>query len=208
MAKTSKPEFKGAFELFKPSMEIIRNNLSLYFVLLVLPLLLVSLDSTSTELMSPFVLGGSLLSLLFLAPLLYAEVRNASGKTVTLGESFSEGYKYFWRTLGLVIVVGLIIFLGLIAFIVPGIIFMRRYLLSPYYLIDRNLSIGEAMKASETESKPFANSIYSVLGVSILIALVSIFGMIGAVISTILSVLYNLAYALRYVEIKKAYKAL
>lgn len=210
MAKSdkTKPELTSSFELLGPSTKLIRKYVGVFFVLLVLPVILTSIDSQSENLFSPFLLAGGLLYLVFMAPLIYAETRVAGGHSVSLEESFKKGFPYFWRLLVLLIATGMMIFVGLLLFVIPGLILARRYMLAPYFLVDRNLGIGEALDLSAKESKPFSWSIYGIIGVTFIIALMNIFGVIGLIASTILSVLYALAPALRYHEIKKAYKAL
>lgn len=205
-------QLKDAFSLFGPSIEALRQNIWIYVLLVVVPPLLITTGSPSeVETLDsyPFFLAsGFLLTIVLFPAVVYTYLHAAKGETVRLEDAFSkETYSKFWRLLGLVIVVGLVIFLGILAFIVPGIIFIRRYLLSPYYLMDRNMSIGEAMKASASESKQFSMAVYGVLGVSLLIGLISVFGLPGLILSAILSVLYTTAPAIRYLEIKKAAKA-
>lgn len=208
MANSDKPKLTSAFELFVPSIELIKKYIGVFFVLVVLPVILTSIDYKSQDMLSIYTSLGGLLYLVFMAPLLYAETRVAGGHDITLGDSFRKGYRYFWRLLGLIIVTGLLIGVGLILFVIPGLIMARRYILAPYYLIEHDLRIGEAMERAAKESKPFSWSIYGIMGVTFLIALVGIFGLFGVIASTILSVLYALAPAIRYYEVKKAYKAL
>lgn len=104
---------------------------------------------------------------------------------------------------GLYIVVGLYILVGLILFIVPGVIFLRRYFLSPYVMLDKKAGIKEAMARSAAISKPYSGSIWGIIGVIVLFELVGIIPYIGWLISFVLSVLYSVAPALRYQELKK-----
>jgi len=207
MATNEQPTITNAFELFKPSIEILKKYSNVYAVLLLLPVALITLDTLlGTESFLSFF--GLILSLVFLAPLIYAEVRTADGHSVTLEESFKKGYPYFWKLLGLVIVIAILISIGLVLFIIPGLILIRRYILAPYFMVDRDLGISEAMEASAKESKPFSWSLYPVIGVTLLISLLAILGIFGMLVSTILSLAYSLAFAIVYFEIKKAYKAL
>jgi uncharacterized membrane protein len=212
MAGREKPQLRGAFELFSPSIELLKKYPDVFGVLLVLPAMLVGLgsttDSTSTILITPFTTFGGLLALIFLGPMTYAATRAAGGHEVSLSESFEKGFPYFLRLLGLLIVLVAVITVGFLLLIIPGVIFVRRYVLAPYYLVDQNLGIFEAMSQSAKETKPFSWDIYAVLGVTLLIGFVGVFGFVGNVASTVLSVLYGLAFPLRYFEIKKAYKKL
>jgi hypothetical protein len=207
MATDTQPKLTNAFELFKPSIEILKKYSNVYAVLLLLPTALIILDTLlGTESIISFI--GLLLTFIFFAPLIYAEVRTAGGHSVTLEESFKKGYTYFWQLLGLIIVTGIIIFIGLILFIIPGLILIRRYILAPYFMVDQDLDISEAMEAAAKQSKPFSWSLYPVIGVTILISLIAVFGRFGMLVSTIVSLGYSLAFALIYFEVKKAYKAL
>ncbi len=136
--------------------------------------------------------------------LVAAELEAAKGKTLTLSGVWNSAKPFIFRMIGLTFVMGIVIFLGFLLFIVPGFFMIRRYFLAPFYLVDQNLSISEAMNRSAVESKPFASAIWGVIGVIVLLSLVGIIPVIGAVISLILTALYSVAPAMRYFEIKKA----
>jgi uncharacterized membrane protein len=108
-----------------------------------------------------------------------------------------------WRLLGLYVVMGLIILVGLILFIIPGLILIRRYFLAPYVMIDKKVSIREALDHSAALSKLNAGSIWGIIGVMILIGMVNIIPIIGGLASFVLGSLYSVAPALRYQELKK-----
>jgi hypothetical protein len=79
----------------------------------------------------------------------------------------------------------------------------RRYALAPYYLIDQNLSIGEAMKKCADQSKKFSKGIWGLIGVQILLAIVSVIPLIGWLVGAVLQLAYFCAPAKRYDEIQK-----
>lgn len=198
-----------AVDLLLPSIEAIRQNLLNYFVLSVLPLLLMTYGSRNAEtigsMVTPFSVAGVLLSFLFISPLYYVMNKASKGEQVQLTEAFTKGYKFFWRLLGLSIVFGFLLIFGLILFIIPGIIVLRRYYLSFYYLVDQDLDIKTAMKKSANSSKQNYMAVYSIIGVSLLFGFFGIIPGIGTVIGTIMQFLYSVAPALRYQEMKKAY---
>jgi len=80
---------------------------------------------------------------------------------------------------------------------------IRRYYLAPYAMIDRNCGIKEAMERSAAMSKPYSGSIWGIIGVMILISLVGIVPLIGWLASLILGMLYVVAPALRYQQLKR-----
>lgn len=108
-----------------------------------------------------------------------------------------------WRLLGLYIVTGLIVFVGLLLLIVPGLIFLRRYYLAPYVMIDKNLSIGDSLSKSAELSALNTGAIWGLLGVMLLIGLIGIVPFIGGLVSFIIGSLYSVAPAMRYEQLKK-----
>lgn len=217
----------GAFDLLSPSAEAFKRNWKA-FLLLSLPGILLGVPSTlngssqtsytSTDQLpinvnlalgiAGLVFVGAIIAIivgsLIMAALTGLEVEAAKGKQPSGSELWEYAKKYWLRLLGLQILVGLTIFVGFLLLIVPGLIFLRRYYLSSYYLIDQDLSISEAMKRSADQSKPFSGYVWSIIGVAFLFSLTAIVPIAGWITSTILGLLYSVAPALRYFEIKKA----
>lgn len=208
----------GAFELFKPSIEIIKRNLTAFLVLLGIPTLLLligngpdmmsgpSLEAQPTnESSSIFGLIGfvGLIACLLATPgIILLELTGARKERIELGEAFSKGLRYFWRLLGLAICLTVIFAVSLLLLIVPFFFALRRYFLSPYYLVDRDLGVFEALKVSAKESQGKWGPIYGIVGVIFLLSLLSIVPFVGWIASTVLSFLYACATALRYLHLK------
>ncbi len=215
----AKKKLTPAIDLLIPSAKLIKDNLPVFFVLLVIPLLLSSMsgpqpelagDETFAELaeamsslVTPFVVIGSVLALLFYPLLTFAQLTAAKKGSVTLRQAAAGGLKHYWQLLGLLLIMIAVIGLGFVAFVIPGIIFLRCFILSPYYLLEDKHGILDAMRHSARDSKQYKWPIYSVIGVMLLFSLFSSFGLIGQIAGTILSVLYGLALALRFYEIQK-----
>lgn len=70
-------------------------------------------------------------------------------------------------------------------------------------MLDRKVSIGEAMTQSAAMSKPYSGSIWGVIGVMFLISFVGVIPFVGWLISFVLGMFYAVAPALRYQELKK-----
>jgi hypothetical protein len=109
-----------------------------------------------------------------------------------------------WRMLGLYIVTGLIIIVGLMLLIVPGLIFIRRYFLAPYVMLDKKTGIRESLDTSADLSKRNTGSIWGVIGVMFLIGLLNILPIIGGLAAFVFGSLYSVAPALRYQQLKKS----
>lgn len=216
----SKPkQFPGAFELFKPSWEAVKRNLITFIELILVPVLvafIISLPSWRHANMASNVINGplflrdgiaGLISLLFAPALAYTQLQSVRGKTVDFMQALKASVKFFWRFIGLIIVMGIVIFVGFILFIVPGLFMLRRYILAPYYLIDGDMKVFEAMRASAADSKTYSSAIWGLIGVEILCAVVGVVPLIGWIVGAILSIAYYCAPAVRYTQVKKVSKA-
>ncbi|HET9850648.1 MAG TPA: hypothetical protein VFP35_03435 [Candidatus Saccharimonadales bacterium] len=129
--------------------------------------------------------------------------QSARGVKTTYRANFKQCLHYFWRVLGLYIVRNFIIFLGFLLLIVPGLFIWRRWMLAPFYLIDEDGKVFESLDKSAADSKPFSKSIWGMTAVYIVLAVISwVVPFIGGVISTIGSVVYCCAQAIRYLQIK------
>jgi hypothetical protein len=111
--------------------------------------------------------------------------------------------KFGWRMLGLYIVTGIIIVAGLFLLILPGLIFIRRYFLAPYVMLDKNTGIRESLDKSADLTKLNTGSVWGVIGVMILIGLLNIVPIIGGLAAFVFGCLYSVAPALRYQQLKK-----
>lgn len=214
----------SSFTLFTKSKDAVLKNLKTFGILYILPFL-ISLAGITTNSdgniagspnfggasISPSVIGlGLLFSVVALVVyiivtvMLYAlNLETADGKRPELDDLWPYVKKFGWRIVLLSIAITFLIILGLLALIVPGLIFIRRYYLAPYALIDKDLSVGEAMKESARLSKPFSGSVWGIIGVTILLSLPGVIPIFGWLISFVLGVLYTAAPAMRYLELKK-----
>lgn len=131
-----------------------------------------------------------------------AQLEAAQAKTPTFDKLWAITKELGLRLFGLYIIASLIILLGLIFFIIPGLFMVKRYFLSPYVMIDQKVGIREALDRSAAISTSFG-AIWGVVLVIILFGLISIVPMIGWLVSFILGMLYSVAPALRYEELKR-----
>ncbi len=132
-----------------------------------------------------------------------AQLKASEDKIITFGVLWNVVKDIGWRMVGLYIVVGLTILVGFILLIIPGLIFLRRYYLSAYVMLDKKVGIREAMDRSAAMTKPHSGSVWGVIGVTVLIALTGVIPFIGWLIAFTLGMLYSVAPALRYQELNK-----
>jgi hypothetical protein len=136
-----------------------------------------------------------------------AQLQGAKKHPIYFSELWAPVKEIGWRMLGLYLVMILYIVIGFILFIVPGFIMIRRYFFAPYIMLEKKNSIKEAMEESATMTKPFSGYIYSIIGVMTLIGIINAIPFIGWMISFILGLLYSVAPALRYLQIKRIHSA-
>ena len=165
----------------------------------------------------------AVLALLIQAMLTVLEVEGAKNKTPSFQHLWDLGKNYWLRLFGLTLVIGmyiigasligvlvLIIFRDIIGaligfgLIVAALLFvLTHYYLAPYAMVDKDLSIFEAMEESANLSKKNVGAVLSVIGVSILLGFTGIVPILGPLISFVLGAIYSVAPALRYYELKK-----
>ncbi|HEX5456278.1 MAG TPA: hypothetical protein VFW77_02825 [Candidatus Saccharimonadales bacterium] len=158
---------------------------------------------------------GFLFVLIFLAIgiFLYAmsinlQVKSTSGKKPDLSELFEDGKKYFFRILGLSLLSGLIIIGGFILLIVPGIIALGRLVMAPYYMVDKDLGVMDAIKKSNDKAIGKMGLIYAAIGVTILVAIfagiIGVIPVLGPLAGAAATIAYSLVLPFRYQQLKKA----
>jgi hypothetical protein len=70
-------------------------------------------------------------------------------------------------------------------------------------MLDKNCGIREAMDRSAAISKPHSGYVWGIIGVGILIGFIGVIPLVGSLIAFIGGMLYSVAPALRYQELKK-----
>ncbi len=207
----------SSWALFKPSASLWFKNSSICTFLFVLPPLFLALGSQLVPEIDPLdgwrILGlvsmiiGFVLILINAPASIYMQTRVIHGATPGIAECYRGALRHIFRLVGLAGLLTVLILIGLLFFIVPGLIFIRRYALAPYYLIDHDLGIRQAMQRSAADSKPVSKYIWSLITVNAIVATVSlllfvkIFPPYGSLIAYFIITLYTLAPALRYREV-------
>lgn len=132
-----------------------------------------------------------------------AQLKAAQGHVFDYKHLWEVVRQLGWRLFGLYIAMGLIIIIGFVLLIVPGLIFIRRYLFAPYVMIDKNLGVKAALAESAALSKLNTGSVWGVIGVMFLIGLLNILPYIGGLAAFGFGLLYSVAPAMRYQQLKK-----
>jgi len=224
-----RPNLIPSWDLVKPSWRLVVENFEAIIFLYLLPALVIALGTVllgDTRLIHHFAdlsprqwLGlkiaavGGLWSLINAAPALYFQAKVAGGKTISLGDAYRQGLKYFWRLIGMFLLFGIIVIGGLILLILPGLlalfIIIHRYYLAGYYLVDQDLGIRQALLRSHHETAPFTPYVWGIVGVQLTFTIIAsiVSGLLfqyGPVASAFIGVICLFLPALRYHEIRHA----
>jgi hypothetical protein len=135
-----------------------------------------------------------------------AQLEATEGKNLDFVRLWAVVKELGWRMFGLYIVTSIYIVVGFIL-IIPGLIMLRRYFLAPYVMLDTKCDIKTAMERSSEMSKPYSGYVWGVIGIMFLIGLFNALPGVGWMISFVLGMLYSVAPALRYQELKDVHGA-
>lgn len=206
-ASSSVSEWPGAFGAFKPSREAIRRSLSTVVWLIVLDIIIAIVFSILFESVFNKVLGvwlndivNIVVSALFVSAQVFVYMSSLRGKRVELKESFTAAKPFWGRMILLQLLVLVTVIGGCILLIVPGIIFALRLSLSTYYLVDQNMGVMDAYKASWHATKGNLGKIWGLIGVGILMLLPSI-TIIGIVATVYLTIMYSATFGMLYLYV-------
>lgn len=226
MAKSSELNLTPSFDLFSKSVEKIKKNIGLYIGVNFMPLIVafaaavpasilyIILRSASSVVSDGLVRFVNVLSIIAgLAGVLFiiaaygaflavANLNFAKNKTPSLRKIWEDTKPKIVDIFLAQFLAGLIVIGGFILLIVPGFFMIRRYYLVAYFVADKGLSPKEALKKCKEQSVKASGYIWGMFGVMILLSLTGIVPFIGGIISTILGIMYGVAPALRYLEIK------
>lgn len=204
-------DLPGAFKLFKPSVRAVSNNLPAYLWLSGVPLVIVLaaqivqfFSGSTGKFSAPYLLlaaVGGILSLVVAPALILLQLRSVRKQPAAAAELFQEGLKHLWRLVGLGIVISLGLLVSFLALIVPFFFVLPRVVLAPYFLIDQNFGVFDALRASN-EAYKRRHGIYGILGVSFLFGIVTAVPIVGTIGGSILNFLYQPAFGMRYEQLK------
>ena len=193
----------GAFGVFKFSKEAVKRNL--------VPIILFYLASVVlANIVSMFIKNEPInqtisfvISSLFTAAIVFVEISGVRGKRVELAEGFQVGLRYTLKTIGLLILLAVSYIVSFLLLIIPFFFVFPRLVLAPYFLVDKDLGIIEAYKASWEATKGNAGKVWGIVGASILMALLFI-TIVGIPVAIYLLLMYSAAFAVLYEFLNKS----
>jgi len=197
------------------NLELLRQRIEQVMLIVLLPTLFIDfgsiLMSTQSSIGWVIIILGLVWSLINVGASYYLQVSAAKDKIVSTADCYRKSWQYIGRIIAFTILFGIIVFVGFLLLIIPGVLLLRRYVLSPFYIVDQNMSIRQAMSESAQQTKPVSGYVWGTLGVVVVLLLaITLFSSIflsipGAtvIISALLSPAYFFILALRYIDIVK-----
>jgi hypothetical protein len=192
-------DWPGAFGIFKHSKAAVMKNIGTVLILLVISLLVSAPGSPKDTSLLDLVLG--IIRVFIGMTLIFAYLAGVRGENLSIGEAFRKALDpmLFLKFIGLMILVGLSVVVGLILLIVPGLILTGRLSLAQYYLIDRNMGVIEAYKASWNNTRGHAMKVWGIIGATIVMAV-----LILVLVGIYLLIMYAAAMAVLYEYINRS----
>lgn len=201
-------EWPGAFGAYKPSREAVLKNLSTLIWLAILDVVANLALSIVLKLVFGNVGGGTLydvgslfISALFIVAQVYVFLSGVHGKRVELDQLYKAISPFWMRMVLLDLLIVVTVVGGLILLIIPGIYFGLRLSLAPYFLVDKNMDVMEAYKASWDATKGNVGKILAIIGVYLLMIL-PIITIVGILATVYFTFMYAAVYALFYEYLK------
>jgi hypothetical protein len=208
-----------SWSLVSKNIELLRLRVEQVTIIFILPALAFGLGDI---LLSSHKIAGLFISfiggiwwILSIGASYFLQVSATKGKLISSVDCYKNSWKYIVRIIIFTFIFTIMVIAGLILLIIPGLIIIRRYILTPYYIVDQNLPIRKAMDLSSDQTKPVSGYVWGTIGVvftlEIIIVIVSMFfvAIPGAttIISTLLSPVFFFLFAIRYREITKLPKS-
>ena len=196
----------GAWGIYKYSKQAIRRNWTDLILLYVIDIVIGAvLGFIPIKVLGPIItyLADFAIEIAMIAILL-ASVRGYElSATDALKKLTSSLYL---RYLGGMILLGIAVALSMLVFIVPFFFVFPRLILTPYYLVDKNLGPVEALQASWEASKGNVGKIWGIIGATIAMFLLML-TIIGIPFSIYFLFMYAAAFVVLYEFINVSHPA-
>lgn len=196
----------SVFKNIKESWQAVQLNLTTFVVLALVPAalamivmimaLIPAISGTDAGTASAIFLAAVGLFVVFVIALMIApaitltQLDSVVGKKKEAKDAFDDGKKFVLRYIALGILYLLAVIVGTILFIIPGILAIFFFSLSPYILIDKNVSAVDAMKHSYELTKEYWKPVLGLVIVNIAVSAVGSFPLVGWIVSLVLTVAY------------------
>ncbi len=193
----------GAFGAYKYSKVAVMTNIA---TLIIIWLGVAILNGASDKV---FGSAGGLVTLVVsgLATAAYALtfIAGVRGQKLSIGDALSKAFPLWLKMIGLLIVVSVSLVVSFLLLVIPFFFVLPRLSLAHYFLVDKNLGVMEAYKASWAATKGSSGKVWGIIGATFLMALLMI-TIIGIPFSIYFLIMYSGAYGVLYEFLNKGGK--
>jgi len=194
-------EWPGAFGLYKHSKVIMMVNVGVFVALNLLAIVFTAMlnllspkmhmGDLASFLLGPIVSVGSIL-------LFFAGIKK---KQLSFNETVNQALPFWIRMLGLTVLVAVVSLLSILALIIPAFFVIPRLVLAKYFMVDQDMGIMEAYKASWRATEGHIGKVWGIFGAYFVYTLLFI-TIIGIPFAIYFLVMYSASYAVLYEMVK------
>ena len=183
-------KWPGAFGVYKYSKKVVTYNLNAF-----LPLIILGYAADIIANYSNMAVAILLYVMIFLFQISAYTVLISSLhlQKISLAQALDKATRLSLKIIAVYIIILVTVFVGLVALIVPGLILLPRLILAPYYIIDQEMTVKQAIEAAWHNSKEQGLRTWAVIAVQILFGLLAII-----IIGIYLSIVYSAALIVLY----------
>lgn len=194
-------EWPGAFGIYKYSKQAVRQNLGtlvlLWLLSVVVSAVLRAVLRDVSNLVN-FIFDG-----LVTAAVTLTYIAGVRKQALPFGDALDRGTKFWLQMVGLNLLVGLSIIGSLLLLIVPFFFVAPRLALATYFLVDKDLGMVEAYKASWHATEGHVGKVYGIVGAGIAMMLLML-TIIGIPFSIYFLIMYSAAFTVLYEYVGKS----
>jgi uncharacterized membrane protein len=125
------------------------------------------------------------------------------GQKLSIGDALSKALPLWLKMTGLLIVVGISLMVSFLLLVIPFLFVWPRLSLATYFLVDKNMGVMEAYKASWAATKGSVGKVWGIFGATLLMVLLMV-TIIGIPFSIYFLIMYSGAYAILYEFLNKS----
>ncbi len=193
-------DWPGAFGIYKYSKVAVKYNLGTVLIVGLLSILVGG--GLDAGLKTPGQSISFILGAFFTAVLTLTYIAGVRRFKISVEEAFRQALPFWVKMILLTLLVTIVTIISFLLLIVPVLFVLPRLTLANYFLVDKNMGVIEAFKASWDATKGHIIQIYGIFGAGLLMAMLML-TIIGIPFAIYFLIMYSAAYAVLYEYIQK-----
>ena len=127
-------------------------------------------------------------------------------ETLSTGQALNKAVSFWLKMIGLNVLVILSVVGSILLLIIPFFFVLPRLVLANYFLVDQNMGVVDAYKASWATTKGHAGNVWRIIGATILMALAAV-TIIGIPFAIYWLIMYSASFAILYEFLRRSQPA-